>query len=206
MTHTITNVRQGVPGDRRYVIKTIDCTSYPTGGIPLLAGDIGLSNIDFIYAWAKENPQYDAVYKDTGVPRMVFTMTITTAATGAGTVAYTIDGVAVNTAMAGDTTDDTVGECGAKIRAALNASAWVTSKFGVSGTAGSVILTARDSKSGHTATIGFGTSGCLSSGGVVTTQDKLFVYTLTANPAAETSNATDIGEVKILAYGTPGGQ
>lgn len=201
MTHTISNVRVGVPGDRRYVIKDIDCTSYPTGGIPLLAGDLGLQSIDFLAANCKENPQYFATYKDTGVPRRVYTLTITAGASTAGTITYTIDGVAVTTAIAGDSTDDTAAEVAGKIRTSLNASGWVTSRYGVSGTGAAVVLTAKDWSTAHSASIAFGSTGAAASAGVVATGDVLMVYNVIQATSAEASNGTDVGVIRVMAYG-----
>lgn len=129
MANTITKVKQGVPGDLRYVFLDIDITTYTAGGIPLGAEEMGLSKLLGFFAQATENPY--VIVHDNKDGRYTANLVLDGEAE-AGTLTVVVDGKTLTiTTTAHDDAEapETLATVAAKIAAAILADGDLGKKF-----------------------------------------------------------------------------
>lgn len=93
MTYTLTIIKAGVRGDRRYALAIMDCTSYTTNGEAITPASFGMTRIEhvivssagkgYMYTWDRVNSKI-----------LAFTAATTqaTAATDVGEIALEVTG------------------------------------------------------------------------------------------------------------------
>ena len=228
MTKTITDIKQGVPGDLRFVEKVVDITSYTASGEPLGAEELGLSKLVGVFVQSIEKA-YVFVHddKNDGKAKAVLQIAGTNAP---GTITVTIDGKAITVTVLAHNGEpaDTLATIAAKMVTAINAvkgQEYIATSDGVD----TVTVLSRRNKATITCTFGAGDTGVTCTpaltypilrafkvGGSIanftpqgTVNDVTHVFTGTPGAVSftgamsEASGSEDVGQVKVLAMGYP---